>query len=141
MMALTTEDHVVKRSTQCDKGWSLHGERCFRYFPAPTSWAAAEKSCLGFHGNLASVNNADEEHWIQRLARKKRTWIGGTDAHQEGHWVWSDGTPFKYVNWCRKEPNNARGNQHCLQINYTAKNCWDDNNCKVRKGYVCAKKR
>ncbi|XP_078132212.1 type-2 ice-structuring protein-like [Sander vitreus] len=133
------EDHVVKSSIRCDIGWSLYRGCCFRYFPAATSWAVAEKSCLSFRGNLASVHNTDEEFWIQRLAGNNPAWIGGSDAQQEGFWFWSDGTPLKYVNWCGGEPNN-KGSQHCLQINWIAKKCWDDNNCNAEKGYVCAQK-
>ncbi|XP_028424739.1 type-2 ice-structuring protein-like isoform X2 [Perca flavescens] len=141
MMALTTgEDHVVKRSTHCENGWSLYGGRCFRYFPGSTSWAVAERSCRSSHAHLASVHNRDEEHWIQRLAGLNLAWIGGSDAQQEGFWFWSDGTPFNYVNWCGGEPNNDRG-QHCLQINYTDHKCWDDDNCNVGRGFVCVKKQ
>ncbi|XP_028420436.1 galactose-specific lectin nattectin-like [Perca flavescens] len=135
------DDHVVKRSTHCENRWSLYRGRCFRYFPGSTSWAVAERSCLAFNANLASVHNRDEEHWIQRLAGHNAAWIGGTDAQQEGFWFWADGTPFNYVNWCGGEPNNVRGSQHCLQINWTANKCWDDENCHVGRGFVCVKKR
>ncbi|XP_042609964.1 lithostathine-like [Cyprinus carpio] len=35
-----------------------------------------------------------------------RCWLGVQDAVEEGQWLWSDGTPYDYSNWCSKEPNN-----------------------------------
>ncbi|GLD46005.1 ladderlectin-like protein [Lates japonicus] len=55
-------------------------------------------------------------------------------------WTWSDGSPFNYLNWCGGEPNNAGGNQHCLQVNHGAEKCWDDYQCNTRKPSVCVKK-
>uniref|UniRef100_A0A3B3WPA4 C-type lectin domain-containing protein n=1 Tax=Poecilia mexicana TaxID=48701 RepID=A0A3B3WPA4_9TELE len=79
----------------------------------------------------------------------KKAWIGGTDEEevflpgyfsceifykilnetyhllnfvlQWGTWLWSDGSPMIYTNWCPWQPDNWKNSQHCLQINYSGK--------------------
>ncbi|TDG99394.1 hypothetical protein EPR50_G00193890 [Perca flavescens] len=143
----TADVTLVKRGTGggCSEGWTRFNDRCFFYIPKPMTWAKAEKNCESIGGNLASVRNFMEYHELQRLITigshdYKDTWIGGTDAKQERQWLWSDGTPFRYSNWCRGEPNNLFGLQNCLQINHGAHKCWDDSMCYYRRPSVCGKK-
>ncbi|XP_054864042.1 ladderlectin-like isoform X1 [Amphiprion ocellaris] len=148
MLALTPAaavSHLVKRSASCSGRWSEVSGRCFQYIPRSLSWARAERNCESLGGNLASVHNIMEYQEIQRLIMTasygyKETWIGGSDAQEENQWLWSDGTPFIYVNWCPGEPNNHMGEQHCLRINHAAQKCWDDFQCHTPKPSVCAKK-
>ncbi|XP_014835682.1 PREDICTED: ladderlectin-like, partial [Poecilia mexicana] len=110
----------------CPPGWTKINGRCFRYVAIPMTWANAEKNCLSMGANLASVHNAYEYRRVQALIRAatcscREAWLGGSDAQQERTWLWSDGSPMRYTNWCRGEPNNYKGSQHCLQMNWTGK--------------------
>uniref|UniRef100_A0A3P9DIB5 C-type lectin domain-containing protein n=1 Tax=Maylandia zebra TaxID=106582 RepID=A0A3P9DIB5_9CICH len=141
---LPAKSHVVKRSPRspcCPGGWTKYGHRCFFFNSTVASWADAEK--LLVHGaNLASVHSIREYQKIQRLTAHygyPQIWIGGTDAPQEGIWLWSDGTSFHYSHWCPGEPNNFH-NQHCIQMNYGGSKCWDDVWCDAHLPSVCAKK-
>ncbi|XP_038554000.1 ladderlectin-like [Micropterus salmoides] len=141
--AQQAKSHLVKRSTACSGRWSEFSGRCFHYVPKPMTWAQAEKNCESMGGNLASVHNLLEYHEIQRLImsasyENKETWIGGSDAQEEGVWLWSDGTPFNYRS--SGGFDNFQGKQHCLQINYGDDKRWDDTWCNVRLPSVCAKK-
>ena len=31
-------------------------------------------------------------------------WIGATDQSKEGGWIWTDGAPFRFLNW---HPGNS----------------------------------
>ncbi|KAL7375380.1 hypothetical protein ABVT39_016378 [Epinephelus coioides] len=148
MMALTTaaESRLVKRSTACSSDWSYLGGRCYHYVPTRMSWARAERNCQSLGGNLASVHNSQQYFYIQKLIlendiRPSKAWIGGTDAQEENQWFWSDGTPFRYHHWCHGEPDNNKGNQHCMQMNYSGGKCWDDSQCFHQLPSVCARKR
>ncbi|KAK2899177.1 hypothetical protein Q8A67_010595 [Cirrhinus molitorella] len=68
-----------------------------------------------------------------------QSWIGAHDGVQEGQWVWSDGTPYGYTNWCSTEPNDTNSKEDCAEINYTTNHCWNDRDCSQSLGYVCAK--
>ncbi|KAM6894306.1 ladderlectin-like isoform 5-T5 [Lycodopsis pacificus] len=147
MIALNraAESHLVKREAYCSKGWTECSGRCFRYISTPMTWASAEKHCVSLGGNLASVHNILEYEGIQKIILDHSqdngsTWIGGSDAEEEKEWFWSDGTLFSYMNWCAGEPNNQGGDQHCIQMNFSAQKCWDDVQCSYEKQSVCVKR-
>ncbi|XP_039883225.1 type-2 ice-structuring protein-like isoform X5 [Simochromis diagramma] len=134
------KSRVVKRSTDCPRGWTWISGRCFRYVPALMNWANAEINCLYMGANLASVHSSWEYREIQRLTAPygyTEAWLGGTDAPNEGIWLWSDGSRFNYRRWCSWEPNNMFF-QHCLQMNYRGSKCWDDLWCNYHRPSVCA---
>ncbi|XP_030608954.1 ladderlectin-like isoform X2 [Archocentrus centrarchus] len=135
---------LVKRSSKCDDGWTQFNGRYFYYVAEPMTWDKAEANCVSLGGHLASVHNAMEYCRLQRLIlsathEEKETWIGGCDAQEESHWIWSDGTIFHFNNWCPGEPNNQGSYQHCLQMNYGVEKCFDDFECHGQRPSVCAK--
>ncbi|KAK9978822.1 hypothetical protein ABG768_020560 [Culter alburnus] len=130
-----------KECGACREGWSAFECRCFKFFNIPQTWSRAEKFCLYYKGNLASVHSHDEYMFIQRMIRQTThatpfTWIGGHDAPEEGHWLWSDGKKMNYQIWSPGNPSNYLGKEHCLEINYDNGN-WNDDNCSVQKPFVC----
>ncbi|XP_076157946.1 C-type mannose receptor 2-like [Alosa pseudoharengus] len=110
-------------SGTCPVGWEQYDQHCFKFISSLKTWAEAERSCLLLGGNLASVHSVAEYHFIQGLIMtlthgSPTTWIGGSDAQQEGIWFWSDGSRFAFTYWRTGEPNNNNGAEHCLQMNY-----------------------
>ncbi|XP_067381254.1 ladderlectin-like [Channa argus] len=141
----TERRNLNKRTVLSLHGWSRINGRYFHFVPKPMTWAQAEKNCQSIGANLASVHNTYEYHEIQRLITTatheyKETWIGGSDAQQEGTWLWSDGRSLQYTNWAPGEPNNIHGRQHCLQMNHGAQKSWDDIECHVQRPSVCEKR-
>ncbi|PIO55231.1 lectin C-type domain protein [Teladorsagia circumcincta] len=80
------------------------------------------------------------------------TWIGLWQAGYplSTQWAWTDGTSFDYSNWAAGEPNNADGNEHCVQIysdhegtdpsKDTQFQKWNDYYCSdSMRAYVCKK--
>ncbi|XP_014330496.2 galactose-specific lectin nattectin-like [Xiphophorus maculatus] len=129
--------------SSCPAGWSHFNHRCFIYIPRNMTWATAQRNCVSLQATLASIQNFQEYHFIQRLITtashgSPETWIGGSDAEEEGVWLWSDGSPFHYSNWCGSGPDNYKY-QHCLQMNYGESKCWDDIWCDQYRPSVCAK--
>ncbi|XP_077058630.1 galactose-specific lectin nattectin-like [Siphateles boraxobius] len=158
LMALTAsvEGNPVqsKDCGVCWTGWSSFGCRCFKFMNYLSTWIEAEKFCLIFGGNLASVHSHEEYMFIQRMIRSRthastRAWIGGNDAVQEGDWLWSDGSKMNYQIWAPGEPNNSfksfflftrefRLYEDCLEMNYDNGN-WNDDLCSEEKPFVCVK--
>ncbi|CAI5661141.1 unnamed protein product [Oreochromis niloticus] len=141
-LLLTGEDHVVKTSRRCPYGWKRYRKRCFLFVSQPLSWAQAKKNCEQMNANLASVHCRKEHKFIQRLIFRatrqcKPTWLGGSNAKVNYIWTWTDGTNFRYTNWCRGEPSNSYG--HCLEMNFSAKKCWNGVFCSCLRPSVCVK--
>ncbi|KAG5264620.1 hypothetical protein AALO_G00256190 [Alosa alosa] len=116
-----TEDSSALRS--CPKDWELFDQRCFRFISTARTWAEAERFCLLLGGHLASVHSVAEYHFIQGLIVTQThdstaSWIGGSDAQQNGIWFWSDGSRFTFTLWNPGEPNNGNGGEQCLHMNW-----------------------
>jgi len=134
---------ALTEASQCPVGWSQHALRCFRYIPHKVTWIAAEKSCMSMGGNLASLHSAEEHTFVQDMVKKAGggnhvSWLGATDAVKEGTWLWSDGHHMKYTAWGHGQPDNWKGIQNCMGMNWSNARLWDDQLCTWHNTYVCA---
>jgi hypothetical protein len=68
------------------------------------SWPDAVASCDQSGGHLVTINSEEENQFVYNL--EPDTWLGASDAAQEGVWAWVTGEPFSYTNWAPSEPNN-----------------------------------
>lgn len=138
------EHHVAKRAASCPSGWTQYGNRCFLYNNHQMTWSQAQRICQTINANLASVHSYEEYQFIRGVISSAThesglTWIGGSDAQQEGYWFWMDGTRFTFTQWCQGEPNNHRGNEHCLLVNFSGSKCWNDGTCDSRFPFICVR--
>ena len=66
----------------------------------------------------------------------------GSDFKEEGHWVWSDGTPFGYTNWGDNEGSHGPG-QNCIAMETHTPSTsiprgkWHDLGCFDSHPFVC----
>uniref|UniRef100_A0A3B4GP01 C-type lectin domain-containing protein n=1 Tax=Pundamilia nyererei TaxID=303518 RepID=A0A3B4GP01_9CICH len=131
---------AINTPRRCPVGWKMYCKRCFLYVSQALSWAQAQKNCEQMKANLASVHSYREHKFIRRLICRatrqcKPTWLGGSDNY---NWTWIDGTNFRYTNWCHGKPSNNYG--HCLEMNFSAKKCWNGVFCSCLRPSVCVKK-
>ncbi|KAL2096797.1 hypothetical protein ACEWY4_006004 [Coilia grayii] len=129
---------VQARST-CDSGWTLHENRCFRFFNLTRTWTLAEAYCVTQQGHLASAHSIAEARFVGTLSgNRRRTWIGGVQT-LANTWYWTDGTPFDYTNWQAWQPDNHGGNEHCIHTNFVAGGVWNNFPCNQELPFVCVK--
>ena len=78
------------------------------YFISNTdlSWIESSTSAVANGGHLAVIPNAAANALVQSVVTES-TWIGFSDAAEEGNWAWVNGAPVTYTNWSSGEPNNA----------------------------------
>jgi len=131
----------------CASGWEQNGGRCFYFSRGETikSYAAGETKCKSRHpsAHLASIHSKQEHDFIlERVETKGHgTYIGGSDKELEGHWVWSDGSPWDYEYWSPKNPSNGAGKgEHCAMMWHDGLGRWNDAACDNihQGGYVCS---
>jgi hypothetical protein len=90
-----------------------------------TSWTEAEAQAIAWGGHLATLDNPEEEAWVeQTFGETEHFWIGFNDIGEEGVWVWSSGRPVVYTNWAPGEPNNTV-DEDAAVINWMG-NYWND---------------
>ena len=52
---------------------------------------------------IVSINDNEENKWLQSVFTRDRFWIGLNDVAEEGQWVWHSGEPVTYTNWGEHE--------------------------------------
>jgi hypothetical protein len=62
-------------------------------------------------------------------------WVGLTDADEEGHFRWIDGTDPVYTAWNGGEPNDWGGNEDCTEV--YAGGAWNDLDCLAGRAALC----
>ncbi|XP_073318887.1 lactose-binding lectin l-2-like [Pagrus major] len=136
------DNHQVKlQRGGCPMFWYSFNSRCYKYVATPLTWADAELYCLSEGANLVSIHSLEEDNFIKALIKnfdhaERPTWIGLSDIHKEGRWMWSDGCAVDFVFWWKGEPNNVGGNEHCVHNNHG--NQWNDHQCSLTFPSICA---
>ena len=62
-------------------------------------------------------------------------WIGLTDRWQEGKWQTPDKKDTAYTNWAADEPNDAGGNEDCVE--QKSSKHWNDVPCHLKRKFAC----
>ncbi|CAB1436203.1 unnamed protein product [Pleuronectes platessa] len=91
------EPEVKLQRGNCPLFWYSFNNRCYKYVSTQMTWADAELYCVSQGANLVSIHSLEEENFITALIKnfdhaEGRTWIGLSDLHKEGRWMWSDGS-------------------------------------------------
>ncbi|XP_058825863.1 C-type lectin 37Da-like [Topomyia yanbarensis] len=108
------------------------------------NWYKASEYCNSIGMRLAVISSNQQQDNLVAMIKssskyntaKMEIWIGGSDLAKEGEFIWqSTGAKIGYANWNKKQPDNAGGNEHCVQIRHIpAVNWnwhWNDRDCKV----------
>lgn len=104
-------------------------------------WHRAEAHCRELGGHLATIHDRAEDIFVFLEANKyshERYWIGLNDIRQEGTFEWASGSGSRYTHWEPGEPNDADGNEDCVEINrYHPSDTWNDEPCAQMLRFVC----
>ncbi|XP_030003830.1 lactose-binding lectin l-2-like [Sphaeramia orbicularis] len=127
----------------CPPFWFNFNGRCYKYVATELTWADAELHCVSQRANLVSIHSLEEHNFVKSLIQnfdhaQGHTWIGLSDTHKEGAWMWSDGCPVDYVLWDKGQPDNFRGIEDCVDKNYGESLKWNDASCSNAFPSVCA---
>ncbi|MCG9127713.1 hypothetical protein JT359_08955 [Candidatus Poribacteria bacterium] len=67
------------------------------------NWHDAQQTAIDEFAHLVSINDVNEQLWIQTIFGRHPYWIGLTDLEEEGVWKWDSGEPVNYTNWNHRE--------------------------------------
>ncbi len=127
-------------SPTTDSGHVYNGSRYLLTDPN-LSWVDAQAQAESLGGNLVTINDTEEEQWIQStFGEDERFWIGLSDAESEGVWKWASGeiddwyvdqtNPGIYTNWSPGQPDDHNEGQDYAVMNYVMDGetlaRWDD---------------
>ncbi|KAI7811066.1 putative C-type lectin domain family 4 member E [Triplophysa rosa] len=92
-----------------------NSERGYHFSDERKSWSESRQVCMDRGGDLVVINNVEEQRFLSSVI-KENTWIGLSDIKMEGFMKWVDNSPLNVMFWISGEPNNAHGNEDCVQI-------------------------
>jgi hypothetical protein len=112
-------------------------------------WLDAEAQAVEWGGHLVTINDPEEELWLQEQFYppdlRAGFWIGLNDIQTESNWVWSSGQTPDYENWCPGEPNDDDGEDAANMEGYPydepTQYCWNDNPDSVHRRGIVEKMR
>lgn len=126
------------------------GDRCYATVTTSLTWPEARSECqaLGAGWDLVAIRSAEENELVTELASGE-AWLGGSDAAEEGEWLWvddealfwsGDGTTGAAVDgafetWNSDEPNGG-GPSDCLRL-VPELGTWADLQCSFERPAVC----
>ncbi|KAG5867131.1 hypothetical protein JTB14_006258 [Gonioctena quinquepunctata] len=123
------------------------GDRLY-YFGAifEGNYYQAMQFCNFHDMDLVSIETKDENDFLWKHLQsflgwgEYWFWTSGTTMPDD-HWVWlSTGKPILFANWFPNQPDNAGGNEKCLEARYKHTNealMWNDHGCTEKKHVIC----
>ncbi|EHH64595.1 macrophage mannose receptor 1 [Macaca nemestrina] len=135
----------------CKEGWNFYNNKCFKIFgfveEERKTWQEARKACIGFGGNLVSIQNEKEQAFLTYHMKDSTfsAWTGLNDVNSEHTFLWTDGRGVHYTNWGKGYPGGRRSSlsyedADCVVIIGGASNeagKWMDDTCDGKRGYIC----
>ncbi|TNM92320.1 hypothetical protein fugu_019332 [Takifugu bimaculatus] len=127
-----------------NSGWRKKNGLCYYYNDTDAvDFPTALRRCRDERALLASIHDKDEQAYINSMVgtgKVTSAWIGMIMAGvANGQYKWVDGSAVSYTHWGNGEPNNANGEEQCVQMN-RHQGVWNDANCGRTAGYVCKKR-
>lgn len=131
-----------------NQNWTFYGKSLYFRGNEKLTWQQANTKCVELGGYLAEVTSSEEQFFLVGLAQSylssaKGIWLGGTDAHLEGNWIWvhSQQPVESYItHWDDGEPNSYwKTNEDCLELRKLVKYLWNDSPCTSKNAFICEK--
>ncbi|XP_019643174.1 PREDICTED: CUB and sushi domain-containing protein 3-like [Branchiostoma belcheri] len=126
----------------CPSGYVYHqiSRLCYKAFNQDSDYTSAVAVCSSDGGTLAMPRDAATNTFLINLKNAVDNSaffrFGLTDIHQEGHWVWEDGTALGHFRWWYPgQPDNHEGNEDCAEYlpgnheTVAIRNKWNDGSC------------
>ena len=125
----------------CDASWIYYRGFCYERITSCETWTNASTTCMASSSNLAGIENAEEDVFVQHLHRGKPSWIGLNDQANEGVYLWADGGPVTYTHWgpgISSPPTNQEAD--CIHSSGRENSyIWQASSCNNCQNFTCKK--
>ncbi|XP_013112297.2 lectin subunit alpha [Stomoxys calcitrans] len=113
------------------------------------NWFEALHECGRRNYQLVEVHDGDKHNTLLKtlntfLGKSTNLWLGANDQFSGDrdlkrpfYWA-SSGKRMTFSHWCKDNPNNDDGEEHCVHTWEDVENFgWNDNTCTSKMGFVC----
>ncbi|XP_046683958.1 C-type lectin 37Db-like [Homalodisca vitripennis] len=107
------------------------------------NWYGAVIDCKNRGGRLATILSDEENEMAKQKTRELDSidyfWVSGINIDKNTTWMWATtGRPFTFTDWIDNQPDNWKGNEHCLMLNTKGLgHIWNDYDCLSIINYIC----
>ena len=104
--------NIRKRITARQRQWSVNPANGHAYKRIQCeSWNDARIKATAENAYLVTINNEEEQRWLEgRFAESRFFWIGLSSTQDGASWQWNNGEPFNYTNWLEDVDSNHESN-------------------------------
>uniref|UniRef100_A0A914UQQ7 Fibrinogen C-terminal domain-containing protein n=1 Tax=Plectus sambesii TaxID=2011161 RepID=A0A914UQQ7_9BILA len=131
---------------KCPAGWFSSGgsqNACYYVAVQKKKWLDAEDFCTnaGPNSHLISIatdfDNCNVDAAVSSMSffsNCSQFWLGGHYIALNGRFIWMDGSPWSYSNWCPGQPDI---NQTCVSSAVRTTGCWRTEPCENENCFIC----
>ena len=102
------------------------------------SWQDAQSDCQSKQANLITVNDPNEQTFLNGLLGERGSWLGLNNQENLNVLEWVSGEQSSYTNWAPNEPS-IDINKRCAKIQRTLGHKWQMLSCGLKYRYTCEK--
>ncbi|XP_039672406.1 macrophage mannose receptor 1-like [Perca fluviatilis] len=129
--------------TNSREHWSKHPTGAYYQLntQAALTWPQAEASCKQQGASLLSITDPNGRTYLTALLRTAgrgqgdKLWSGLIRNPEHG-WQWSNGRPYRYLNWDSGHPLPNPGHD-CTIVDGAVQYAWQSSSCTKKLGYIC----
>ena len=125
----------------CEQGWRYYGGNCYlRQNGKKASWQDAQTFCASKQANLVTVNDNDEQKFLDSILGRKGSWCGLNNQKNRNVFEWVSGEQSDYANWAIKQPRKNT-KKRCVHIQFGGElgHKWEMSKCAAKFRYTCEK--
>ena len=87
----------------------------YRIYNEEVTWKEARLKCENVGGHLVTIEDANEQKIVSRIAGGEVCWIGAQKDENAG-WSWITGEKVETFFWDKDEPNNNNGEEYVMTM-------------------------
>ncbi|KAL9968790.1 hypothetical protein ACROYT_G020915 [Oculina patagonica] len=132
----------VMLDNRCEYGWHFYGGNC--YFregrkKARASWEKAQEICETKQANLVTVNDANEQKFLEGILGKRGSWCGLNNKDNQKELKWVSGEESDFTTWAPNQPRKSK-KRRCVHIQVASDNHkWVMQKCAKKYRFTCEK--
>ncbi|CAH1795396.1 unnamed protein product [Owenia fusiformis] len=150
--SIKSDIETLKKSVQCQSScptyFTRHLDSCYLFVTMPNAaatWSDASYYCSTHNAHLVAIETeAEHTYIVGKLHSDGKSglyfWTGGNDL--TGEWQWSGGPcfetkPMEFTKWHPGQPDEASGNENCMDLHAKWSLNWNDFNCDHKIQSIC----
>ena len=123
-----TSDCIFNSNASCEnmpndlEGFSYAGTlNGSQYFISSNNYTYAQARSLAIQqgGHIAVICGQEENDFLVSKMTTNVAWIGFTDEHTEGTFIWANGAYCSYTNWIGNDPNDGHSTNEFTGADHT----------------------